>query len=47
MSRIRNLDWQEDEELREDLKRYVLQNLQRKEVLDLTYFESPNESLWN
>jgi hypothetical protein len=41
MSRIRNLDWQEDEELREDLKRYVLQNLQRKEVLDFVQRDYP------
>ena len=41
MSRIRNLDWQEDEELREDLQRYVLQNLQRKEVLDFVERDYP------
>ena len=41
MSRIRNLDWQEDEELREDLQRYVLQNVQRKEVLDFVERDYP------
>ena len=32
--RIRNRDWEEDEQLKEDLKRYVLQNLSRREMLD-------------
>ena len=31
---IRNRDWEEDEQLKEDLKRYVLQNLSRREILD-------------
>ena len=33
-SRIRNPDWQEDAELKQDLKRYILQNLSRREILD-------------
>ena len=33
-SRIRNSDWQEDAELKQDLKRYILQNLSRREILD-------------
>ena len=32
--RIRNPDWKEDEQLKEDLKRYVLQNLSRQAILD-------------
>ena len=32
--RIRNPDWKEDEQLKEDLKRYVLQNLSRQDILD-------------
>ena len=32
--RIRNPDWQEDAELKQDLKRYILQNLSRREILD-------------
>ena len=33
-ARIRNPDWQEDNELQHDLKQYVLQNLSRGEILD-------------
>ena len=33
-SRIRNPDSQEDAELKQDLKRYILQNLSRREILD-------------
>ena len=32
--RIRNPDWTEDEQLKEDLKRYILQNLSRRDILD-------------
>ncbi|XP_028394391.1 uncharacterized protein LOC114518567 [Dendronephthya gigantea] len=32
--RIRNPDWEEDAELKQDLNRYVLQNLSRREILD-------------
>lgn len=31
---IRNSDWQDDEKLNDDLQRYVMENLRRKEVLD-------------
>ena len=34
MSRIRNADWEDDECLVEYLKKYVLANLRRSEVLD-------------
>ena len=34
MSRIRNADWEDDESLAEELKKYVLANLRRSEVLD-------------
>lgn len=33
-SRVRNPDWQEDAELKQGLKRYILQNLSRREILD-------------
>ena len=33
-ARIRNPDWEEDNELQHDLKQYVLQNLSRGEILD-------------
>ena len=34
MSRIRNPDWENDENLKADIQKYVLQNLTRREVLD-------------
>ena len=34
MSRIRNPDWENDDNLKADIQKYVLQNLTRKEVLD-------------
>ena len=34
MSRIRNPTWENDENLKADIQKYVLQNLTRKEVLD-------------
>ena len=34
MSRIRNPDWENDENLKADMQKYVLQNLTRREVLD-------------
>ena len=34
MSRIWNPDWENDENLKADIQKYVLQNLTRKEVLD-------------
>ena len=32
--RIRNNDWENDEEMRQDLEKYVRQNLRREEILD-------------
>ena len=34
MSRIRNPTWENNENLKADIQKYVLQNLPRKEVLD-------------
>ena len=34
LARIRNPDCEQDTELKQDLKRYVLQNLSRREMLD-------------
>ena len=31
---IRNSDWEDDEQLKSDLQRYVKQNLRRREILD-------------
>ena len=31
---IRNTDWEEDEQLKNDLNGYVLQNFSRREILD-------------
>ena len=33
MSRVRNSNWEDDEELEGDLERYVKQNLKREEIL--------------
>ena len=41
MSRIRNADWEDDENLAEDLKKYVLANLRRSEVLDFVQRDYP------
>lgn len=41
MSRIRNADWEDDESLAEDLKKYVLANLRRSEVLDFVERDYP------
>ena len=41
MSRIRNSDWEDDESLAEDLKKYVLANLRRSEVLDFVERDYP------
>jgi hypothetical protein len=32
--RIRNSDWENDEEMRQDLEKYVQRNLRREEILD-------------
>ena len=34
MSRIRNPNWENDENLKADIQKYVLQNFTRREVLD-------------
>ena len=34
MSRIRNPDWENDENLKADIQKYALQNMTRREVLD-------------
>ena len=34
MSRIRNPEWENDENLKADIQKYVLQNMTRREVLD-------------
>jgi hypothetical protein len=39
--RIRNSDWKDDELLRDDLERYVLQNLRRQELLDFVKRDYP------
>ena len=39
--RIRNSDWENDEDMRRDLKKYVRQNLRRKEILDFMIADYP------
>lgn len=39
--RIRNSEWENDDNLRDDLQRYVLQNLSRREVLDYAERDYP------
>ena len=39
--RIRNPEWENDGNLREDLAKYVRQNLQRKEILDFVKLKYP------
>lgn len=34
MDQIRNSEWESDTDLRDDLQRYILENLSRREVLD-------------
>ena len=41
MSRVRNSNWEDDEELKEDLERYVKQNLKREEILDFVLKKYP------
>ena len=40
-ARVRNKDWQEDQNLRDDLIKYVRQNLGRKEILGLVQIKNP------
>ena len=39
--RIRNSEWQHDEELKSDLEKYVERNLSRKEILDFVACDYP------
>ena len=39
--RVRNSDWQQDQYLQDDLKKYVLENFTRKEVLDFVSQDYP------
>ena len=41
MSRIRNPEWESDEGLKKDLRKYVLENLKRNEVLDFLKRDYP------
>lgn len=41
MKRVRNPDWKDDESLKDDLQRYVLQNLKRTEILDFMIRDFP------
>ena len=43
-ARLRNSDWQEDENLRDDLVKYVRQNLRRKVILDLVQIKYPSSN---
>ena len=40
-NRIRNPDWEADEDLKMDIQQYVLQNLSRKELLDFVQRDYP------
>ncbi len=40
-SRTRNENWKDDQELEEDLEKYIKQNLKRKEVLDFVSSKYP------
>ena len=39
--RIRNNDWENDEEMRQDLEKYLRQNLRREEILDFMVADYP------
>lgn len=43
---IRNSDWEDDEQLKSDLQRYVKQNLRRREILDFVRRDFP-EYAWS
>ena len=40
-NRIRNLDWEADENLKSDIQQYVLKNPSRKEVLEFVQRDYP------
>ena len=46
MNRIRNNEWQNDEELQSSIKHYVMQNMKRSEVLDFLKRDYP-EYAWS
>ena len=46
MDRIRNNEWQNDEELQSSIKHYVMQNMKRSEVLDFLKRDYP-EYAWS
>ena len=39
--RVRNPDWEDDETLRADLEKYVMQNLSRREIVDFVKRDFP------
>ena len=43
---IQNSDWEDDEQLKSDLQRYVKQNLRRREILDFVRRDFP-EYAWS
>ena len=43
---ISNSDWEDDEQLKSDLQRYVLQNLMQREILDFVRRDFP-EYAWS
>ena len=40
-ARVRNSDWQEDQNLRDGLIKYMRQNFRQKEILDLVQIKYP------
>ena len=42
MARIRNSEWEDDADLRNDLEKYVLKNFKREEILDFVKRDYPN-----
>ena len=44
MSRIINFEWEDDDQLKEDLHAYILQNLKREELLDFVERDFPQYS---
>jgi hypothetical protein len=44
MARIRNSEWEDDCELKDDLQKYVSKNLKREEILDFVKRDYPNYS---
>ena len=46
MNRIRNNEWQNEEELQSSIKHYVMQNMKRSEVLDFLKRDYP-EYAWS